>query len=101
MKTSSYPHCCGVDILSQFGNTVTAVDSTKYTKEEIKKYILENRSEYNKKIEIVILNEEQIENIGKDLFVELEFKISEPMYYPGHGNNLFILTYNPNGSKPK
>jgi hypothetical protein len=103
MKSQEFPQCCGMKILSEFGHTTTAVVTTKYTRDEIKEFIVNDRgvSFTRSTIQVISLNEQQLKSIGRDLFVELGFKISEPMYYPGHGNNLFILTYNPNGSKPE
>lgn len=100
MKLQAFPNCCGINLLSSFGNTKTAHDTTAYTKEEVKTFILDNRK-YSQSIQLIVLNEQQLKTLTRKLFKDLKFKISRPMYYPGHGNNLFILTYNPNGSKPK
>lgn len=97
-------NCCGIQVLSGFGNTNTSLDSTNYTKKEIIDFILESRKTNflyrNKRIQLITLNEEQLNKITPEVFIELGFEISKPMLYKEHSNNIYILTYSPNDNKP-
>jgi len=97
MKRQIMLNCCAVSLLYEFGNTYTALDTTKYSNQEIKDFIESSRNSYSKdKIEVIFLNDEQLDNIGKNLFIELGYKITKLGLYPGHGSIIYLLTYNPN-----
>lgn len=97
MDRRDIPKCCALTLITNFGNTNAAVDSTPYTKKEIKDFLKEDqKKKYDKTIRVIFLNEEQLNKIGKELFEKLDYTIVELGYYPGHGNNIFMLTYNPN-----
>ena len=98
MKTQDFPNCCGIELLSQFGNTYTTIDTTPYTKEQVADYIINNRKiDYGlNRLQMIILNDDQINKLTKQLFIDLNFKIIELGRYPGHGSDLYMLIYNPN-----
>lgn len=98
MRKEDFPNCCGISILSGFGNTTTSFCEDK-TNKEIEKYILRDReSNYGGKIQMIVLNEVQLNKMGRKLFLNLGFRIRCIGLYSGHGNKLYTLFYNINGN---
>src|SRR6476646_47198 len=94
MKVSGLIDCCGILVLSGFGNTSTAIDRNEYSKEEVSKF-LDDKIKSNEwqrfGIFLATLNQEQYD-LFKDLFLERGFISSERNYHPNHDSYIYILT---------
>lgn len=96
MKSTPFPDCCGVKILSQFGNTFTAIDTSSYKEEEIRDFLKEQArnevfgwSEHNA-FQIVTLNNEQFDKISY-IFIEEGFEVIAKNPHIKHNSIIYIL----------
>lgn len=106
MKVTYFPDCCGINILSQFGNTLTAMDRTEYTKEDVRDFLKKQAknevfgfSQQNA-FEIVTLNNEQFNKIG-DIFIEEGFEVIAQNEHIKHNSIIYILLKKFNYGKSK
>lgn len=94
MKSQQFPDCCGIKILSSFGNTQVAIDRTDYTKEDIKDFLKqEARDEVffsRNAYQIVTLNNDQFDKIG-DIFQEEGFVLISQNIHIKHNTIIYIL----------
>lgn len=98
MKNENFPSCCAIQLLTGFGRTHTSFSSDS-TNEEIIEFITKERiDDYSKRIQMIVLNEVQLNSIGRKLFLKLGFKIKCLGLYTGHGNKIYMMSYNPNGN---
>lgn len=103
MQIQTFPSCCGIHIISKLGHDAISGHGAELTSEkEIKKYIENYRNiEYASKIQMIILNNCQLNSIGKQFFLDLNFTITPLGLYKGHGSDLFMLHYNSNENGDK
>jgi len=98
MKNEQFPSCCAINLLTGFGRTNTSFFSDS-TEEEMIDFIQEQRQNYHEgKIQMIVLNEIQLASIGRKMFLKLGFRIRCLGLYTGHGNKIYVLSYNPNGN---
>lgn len=100
MQRSSFPVCCGAQILASFSNTSTAIDGNNYTPEQIGEFL--DKNEGYDSLSVAILNEEQIQKMGKE-FKKRGFVFGKPAYHPAHGTYLRIVykaNREPNPNRP-
>lgn len=88
MRVSNFPNCCALRLLSEFGNTSAAMDSTEYTVEQVSEFLKLNSASYMGNM--AVLNSEQYEKLHT-AFEEHGYKNVKTFYYSGHGNNIHIL----------
>lgn len=63
MKRQAFPTNCSITLHTDFGNTSSAIDSKKYTPEEVTHYL--TVTSVWDKLSMITLNEEQDKAIGK------------------------------------
>lgn len=98
MKNEQFPSCCAINLLTGFGRTHTSF-SLDSTEQEMIDFIQQHRKNYYEgKIQMIVLNEVQLASIGRKMFLKLGFRIRCLGLYTGHGNKIYVLTYNPNGN---
>lgn len=96
MKVTNFPDCCGIDILSSFGNTNTAINRTEYTREEVREFLKESAKNevfgWSKQnaFEIVTLNGDQFDKIG-DVFIDEGFEVVGKNEHIKHNSIIYIL----------
>lgn len=87
MQTTEIKDCCGGKILSGFGNTLTAIDQTKYTSIAIKSFIKKQEAFYKNvglSFLMILLNEEQLIKI-KPILDELKWElVMDSAFHPNH-----------------
>lgn len=93
MKVSDFPFCCGIKLLTNFGNTNTAMDSTAYSKKDVEEW-LDNRDYYKRNLKMIAINSDQVKKLGLRIFKKRGFKLVHKFHYSGHGNNIYILIKN-------
>ena len=98
MRSTGVPSCCAVNLIIDFGHTRAAIYGENHTKKQIQ-YYLKKTFAYDERIQMILLNNEQLKSIGRDTFTELGFKIKPMGLYQGHGNKIYLLTRNPNEQK--
>lgn len=92
MNVLSFPTCCGINILSGFGNTSTAMDTTKYSIEDIDKFVLQgtiNSKGYGKSITLIAINEEQ-RAIMRGCLRKRGYKRLMKAYHPNHNSVIYL-----------
>jgi hypothetical protein len=99
MQAQAFPNCCGIEIVSQFGNTNIAIDRTEYTRDDIKKF-LKDRENIQKDINpftggnnvfiMATLNNEQFDKIG-DIFIEEGYEVLAKNEHIKHNSIIYIL----------
>ena len=94
MKSVSFPSCCAINLMIEFGHTRTAIYNGNPTKKEIQEFIKKN-TKFNKRIPIIILNSEQLKAIKRSTFTELGFKVQLLGLYIGHMNKIYLITKKP------
>jgi len=94
MNSVSFPSCCGINLMINFGHTHTAIYNGHPTKKQIQQFIKKN-IEFDKRIPIIVLNSEQLKAIKRSTFTELGFKIQLLGLYTGHMNKLYLITKKP------
>lgn len=90
MKASEFPDCCGIIVLSGFGNTMVAHDNTNYSQKEIDDYL--SRSEISYKLKaflIATLNQDQKNKIG-EVFEKKGWEMVGDSYHPIHDSQIYI-----------
>lgn len=95
MKSTQITDCCGVYVLSEFGNTSIAIDTKKYPPEEITNFLKENINKYKTygySMLLTTLNHEQKEKIGH-LFTENKFELVSKSYHPNHDSQIYVYIY--------
>jgi len=91
MQSNEFPYCCGIKIFSNFGNTNTALDQTKYTIEQIKEFLNTNERWYSEKALLLIsINQDQYK-IMKDILKEREYKLYSRSYHPNHNSYIYLF----------
>jgi hypothetical protein len=97
MIDTQFQHCCGIRILSDFGNTETSLGENEgraVQKKTIKAFIksaLEDQIKYGgKSMVLIALNAEQTEKLGK-LVEDEGFKAVASGNNRPHRNNLITL----------
>lgn len=81
-----------VYIAKDFGNTITAVVSENFTKEQVNDYLQNYISSWRGIL--VALNNHQVDKIG-EVFLENGFAEIANFYYDGHGNNIHLFLRKP------
>lgn len=91
MEKNDFPSCCGIHILSQFGNTITARETRGFTNEQIDRFLKEQiRQNYGNQALMAVLNSDQHKKMIK-VFNKNGFRQIKRFYYQGHDRDLFIL----------
>ena len=95
MQRIGMAKCCAVHILAEFGNTSTAVDRSKYTKQQVSDFIDTqlNDTYANDGIALlqINLNGDQYELFGQ-LLQDKGFKlVIDGAYNPGHDTRIYVL----------
>ena len=98
MRATAVPSCCAVNLLVDFGHTRAALYDKNPTKKQVQSF-LRKEFKFDGRIQMILLNEEQLKKIGKDTFRSLGFKIRSMGLYKGHGNKIFMVMRNPNEQK--
>jgi hypothetical protein len=98
MRSTGIPSCCAVNLIVDFGHTRAAIYGENHTKKQIQSY-LKKTFNNDRRIQMILLNNEQLKSIGRDTFKELNFKIRPMGLFTGHGNKIYLLTRNPNEQK--
>lgn len=88
MRTENFPSCCGLTLLTQFGNTNAALDSNNYSVEEVDAFLKQNNY-WNTGV-MATLNTPQYKKLSQ-VFLDNGFKLISQFYYGGHGNDIYIL----------
>lgn len=92
MTTAAFPFCCGISIIADFGNTNHALNSKKYTKEEVENF-LESRAEFGSygggAFKMIVLNDDQ-NKLFKGLMKKYGFRCIAKNYHSSHDSEIFI-----------
>lgn len=94
MRTTELIHCCGAVVFSEFGNTNTAITQTKFTPEEVEKFLVEKEATYRKfgkSLAIATLNGDQKAILGPT-FKKLGWRTASKSYHPNHKTDIYLLT---------
>lgn len=93
MRLTGLIDCCGVDVLSQFGNTNTAAVQVAYSIEEIRAFLIEkeaNSRRFRKAALIATLNTDQHKKFGK-LFKELKWRTVSKSFHQNHQQDIYVM----------
>ena len=86
MEATEFPKCCGLEILTDFGNTDTALNKTAYTDKEVENF-LKTRPYLTT---IVALNSDQYNKLKK-VFWKNGYKQISKFHHTGHGKNIHLM----------
>lgn len=102
MRSREFPTCCGINLLTEFGNTSTAINDTNYTVEQVDAFLKKHNTPYNKALNMIVLNNEQREKLKKVLY-DNGYRLTrlKGYYHPAHQTEIFIYIREnfPNGKE--
>lgn len=103
MQSGDLRTCCGITLLSEFGNTATAIVRTKFTPKEVEDYLKSQEKTARmlwKSTLMASLNDEQKQVLGH-IFKKLGWRVVSKAYHPVHQQHLYVLIKNLKFNEPK
>jgi len=94
MKSVAFPSCCAINLMIEFGHTMTSFYRENPTKAEVQKFIKDSTM-FRTSIPMIILNSQQLKAIKRSTFTELGFKVQLLGLYTGHMNKIYLITKKP------
>lgn len=88
-----FPQCCGIKLLTDFGNTPHARDENKYTPDQADKFIktaINNARFENLSMVMITLNNDQMK-VFKSVIKENGFKTVCKNFHENHNSTIFVL----------
>lgn len=93
MRSANLPQCCGIVLVSDFGNTQHALNSYKYNCEQVSNF-LDNEIKFarsgRQSMVMATLNDEQMETIGS-VFRKKGFRRVANNFHKNHNSTIYVL----------
>jgi hypothetical protein len=91
MTSQDFPSCCAITLLTDFGNTETALDTTHYTKDEVDWFLKEKiKQNWTNTGLMAVLNSDQHKSLIS-VFRKNGFKQKSKFYFSGHKQHIYVM----------